>query len=170
VPRLGRAVLLATGLVLGGCSAVAPAPAPAPAPQAQPPAPPAACLLDGAALASATGITWTPDQSTATDTRCVYDPAGSSGPAGFLAVERTSSTDDAATQLDTIAQLCTKGSRADADAADGAFTCRFDGGNVYAARVRGPQVVTISSSAVPKGTTVDRLARGLTEQLRKMAI
>ena len=163
---MGRAALLATGLVLGGCSAVAPAPVPTP--QAQPPAPPAACLLDGAALGATTGITWTPDQSTATDTRCVYDPPGSPGPAGFLAVDVSTSTDDAATQLDTIAQLCVSGSRADVDAADGGFTCRYDGSNLYAAMVRGDQLVTISSSAVPAGTTAAKLALGLTEQLTRI--
>jgi hypothetical protein len=163
---MGRARLLAAGLVLGGCSAVAPAPEPAP--RAQPPAPPAACLLDGAALTATTGITWTPDQSTATDTRCVYDPAGSSGPAGFLTVEVSPSADDAATQLDTIAALCVSGSRADVDAADGGFTCRYNGSDVYAAMVRADQLVTISSSAVPAGTTAAELALGLADQLTKI--
>ena len=136
-----------------------------PLPQAQPPAPPAACLLDDAELAATTGLTWTPDQSTATDTRCVYDPAGNPGPAGFLAVDVASSTDDAASELDTIARLCEGGSRADVKAADGGFVCRFDGDGVYAALVQGGRVVTVASSAVPPGTTTARLAVALTQQL-----
>lgn len=160
--------LLATGLSVGalltGCSAGGDNPERAP--EAKPPPPPAACLLDGAALQATTGLAWTPDQSTATDTRCVYDPPG--GPAGFLAVDVGSSDDDAATQLDTIAELCESGSRADVDAADGGFVCRFDTDNVYAAIVRGGQVVTLSTSAVPPGTTSAKLAVAFTEQLRSI--
>jgi hypothetical protein len=111
------------------------------------------------------GVAWTPDQSTATDTRCVYDPAGNPGPAGFLAVDVTSSTDNAASELDIIAQLCGSGSRADVKAADGAFVCRFDGDGVYAALVQGGRVVTVASSAVPPGTTTARLAVAFTQQL-----
>lgn len=136
-----------------------------PAPQAQPPAPPAACLLDDPALAATTGVAWTPDQSTATDTRCVYDPAGNPRPAGFLAVDITASDDDAATELDSIAELCESGSRADMKVADGGFVCRFDGDGVYAALVRGGRVVTVASSAVPPGTTAARLAVAFTQQL-----
>jgi hypothetical protein len=160
-----RLAILGTGLsavlAVGGCTAANDTPAPAP--QAPPPPPPAACLLDGATLAATTGLTWTPDQTTATDTRCVYDPAAA---AGFLAVELAPATDDAATQLDTIAQLCVAGSRADVEAADGGFVCRFDGANVYAAMVRGDRLVTISSSAVPVGTTGAKLAVAFAEQLR----
>lgn len=162
--------LLATGLsvaaLLTGCSVVGAAPDPVR--RAEPPPPPAACVLDGDALLATTGLTWVPDQSTATDTRCVYDPFGTGiGPA-FMAVDIGPATDDAPTRLDTIAQLCEKGSRADLDAADGAFVCRFDGGNVYGALVRGGQVVTVSTSAVPRGTTYARLAVALTEQLRSI--
>ncbi len=159
---------LVLGGLLGGCSGAGPVP-PDPAPQARPPAPPAACLLDGPALAATTGIGWTPDQSTATDTRCVYDPAGSSGPAGFLTVEITTATDDAASQLDTIAAVCDRGSRTDVKAGDGGFVCRFDGPTTYAAVVRGTRVVTISTSAVPPGTTAARLSAAIAEQLRTTA-
>lgn len=158
----GRAAAL---LVVAGLLTACTSEPAAPTPQAQPPAPPAACLLDGAALAATTGLAWTPDQSTATDTRCVYDPAGNPGPAGFLAVEVGSSSDDAASQLDTIAELCQSGSRADVQAADGGFVCRFDDDGVYAALVQGGQVVTVASSAVPPGTTAARLAVAFTQQL-----
>jgi hypothetical protein len=173
VPRAGRATILATGLfaaamLAGGCSAAGDPTGTAPRTeaQAQPPPPPVACMLDGAALAATTGLTWTPDQSTATDTRCVYDPAGASSRAEFLTVDVTTSTDDAASQLDTVAGVCARGSRADIDVADGGFVCRFDGGTVYAAVVRDGQLVTISTSAVPAGTTGAKLAVACTEQLR----
>jgi len=160
----GALVVAGVIAVLGsGCSAGSDPTGPAP--QAQPPAPPAACLLDGSELAATTGVTWIPDQSAATDTRCVYDPAGDNGPAGFLAVDVSSSTDDAATQLDTIGEICESGSRSDVDAADGGFVCRFDGDGVYAALVQGGQVVTVATSAVPTGTTAARLAVAFTQQL-----
>lgn len=161
--RRRAAALLSAGLLLTGCSVVGDPTSPPP--QAQPPAPPAACLLDRAELAATTGLTWTPDQSTATDTRCVYDPAGNTGPAGFLAVDVETSTDDAATQLDTIGELCESGSRADVAAGDGGFVCRFDGNGVYAALVQGGQVVTVATSVVPTGTTAARLAVAFTQQL-----
>jgi hypothetical protein len=159
---------LSAALAVAGCSAGGDPPEPVR--QAQPPPPPAACMLDGAALATTTGLAWAPDPSTATDIRCVYDPAGNGGRVAFLAVDVTTSTDDAATQLDTIAQLCERGSRADVDAADGGFVCRFDGGSVYAAVVRGGQVVTISTSAVPAGTTGAKLAVAFGEQLRAIGL
>ncbi len=171
MPRTGcaaTAALITLGL-LGGCSAAAGPITPDPAPRAQPPAPPAACVLDTAALTAATGLTWTPDQSTATDTRCVYDPSGSSGPAGFLTVEVSTSTDDAASQLDTIAALCDRGSRADVKAGDGGFVCRFDGTNTYAAVVGGSRVVTVSTSAVPPGTTAAQLTAMIARQLPAVA-
>jgi hypothetical protein len=171
-----RRVTGSTTLLLTGLSAVAALLAACtagervgPAPQAQPPPPPAACLLDGTELTATTGLTWTPDQNTATDTRCVYDPPGGSTPAGFLAVDVGSTTDDAASQLDTIAELCDSGSRAEVDAADGGFVCRFDGGNVYAVLVRGGQVVTVSTSALPTGTTYAKLAVAMTQQLSAIA-
>ena len=94
-----------------------------------------------------------------------YDPAGNPRPAGFLAVDITASDDDAATELDSIAELCESGSRADMKVADGGFVCRFDGDGVYAALVRGGRVVTVASSAVPPGTTAARLAVAFTQQL-----
>ncbi len=75
------AVVVGLGAVLlgtAGCSGSAPtetAPGPDGAPAAPPPPPPAACLLDTGVLAETTGLTWTPDAVTASDTRCVYDPS-----------------------------------------------------------------------------------------------
>ena len=61
--------LLAAGALLAACGT---SPAPAPEAPPPPPAPPAACLLDAAAMATATGVTWTPEESTASDTRCTW--------------------------------------------------------------------------------------------------
>ena len=77
----------------------------------------------------------------------------------------TTATDDAASQLDTIGELCESGSRADTGAGDGGFVCRFDGDGVYAALVKGGRVVTVASSAVPKGTSAERLAVAFAEQI-----
>jgi hypothetical protein len=80
VPALVLATACTTGTPAGsGLPPIGGAPAPAP------PAPPAACLLDTDALAAGTGLSWTADVSTASDTRCVYDPgpgtAASAAPA-----------------------------------------------------------------------------------------
>ena len=174
--RVGMTVaggLLTVGL-LAACTAD---PArPDPAVQAPPPPPPAACLLDTGALATATGLTWTPDQTTATDTRCVYDPrstsraeqqAGSGFPANeFLAVDIAPATaPDVASQLDTVAAVCDGGSRAPVDQAGSGFVCRFEGGSVFAAIVHGGQLVTVGASAVPEGTSAAQLVLGLSQQL-----
>jgi hypothetical protein len=152
---------------------------PAPAP----PAPPAACLLDTDALAVGTGLSWTPDVSTASDTRCVYDPgpgtaasaAASATPAApsaapgtgspeFVAVGLAkASTEPAAAQLDVLAQPCSTGSRT--PTRQGGFVCRFPAGSVFAGRVRADQLVTIAASAVPAGTTGDALATAFGQQL-----
>lgn len=145
-----------------------------PSEQAKLPAPPAACLLDTATLATTTGLTWAPDTTTASDTRCVYDPGQdpAQDPAqavaglDFVTVDVTPlAGSDAAAALDTLAELCDAGSRAPVPAADGGFVCRFQGGSVFAAAVRGGQVVTVSASAVPAGTTAARLVVAFTEQL-----
>jgi hypothetical protein len=145
---------------LGACSAAdAPAP-PAPPP---PPPPPAACLLDTGALATATGLSWTPDASTASDTRCVYDPSGTPRPAegpAFLAVEVTQ---EPSATLDTVAELCEDGSRAPAGAAG--FVCRYQGGNVFAAVVHEDRLVTLAASAVPAGATAAQLVVALDQQV-----
>ena len=159
--------LLGAAVVLAGCSAEPggdPSPSPEP-PAAPPPAPPAACLLDPGALATVTGLAWTPDQSTASDTRCVYDPVPPAGPA-FLAVEIVpATTDDPQTELDTAAAACADGSRAPLAAEGTGFVCRFRGGSVFAAQVRAGQLVTVSASAVPDGTTAARLVLALQQQL-----
>ena len=132
--------------------------------QAPPPDPPAACLLDTAALAAATGVTWTPDQSIATDTRCVYDPTGEAG-ARFLAVDIAPTSGDVAGALDTVAEVCEAGSRAPVSDDDTGFVCRFQGGSVYGATVRDSKLVTVAAAAVPTGTTAARLVVALTRQI-----
>jgi hypothetical protein len=164
------ATLLGAVIVLAGCS-TEPGADPAPSPQpaaAPPPAPPAACLLDPGALTTVTGLAWTPDQSTASDTRCVYDvgPPAPAGEPAFLAVEVSpATTDDPQAELDTVAAACADGSRAPLSAAGTGFVCRFRGGSVFAATARSGQLVTVSASAVPDGTTAARLVLALQQQL-----
>lgn len=177
-------VSLLAVLLLAGCDGPVAAPTPdAPvAETAVPPAPPAACLLDAAALAAGTGVAWTPDQATATDTRCVYDAGG--GPSGptFLTVTLGPLTEaDPAAEIETLAQLCVKGTRSALTARDGGFLCRVDGdparpltptqaetAAVYAALVHGDQVVTVSASAVPPATTAARLTATVTVQMARL--
>ena len=158
--------LLTAGALLGGCTSAVPGEA-GPSEEAPPPPPPAACVLDTAQLATATGITWTPDQTTASDTRCVYDP-GAGGAQGndFLAVDVTPApAADVATALDTVAEVCVSGSRTAAGKGGSGFVCRFEGGSVYGALVRGGQLLTVGASAVPEGTTDARLTLGVSQQL-----
>lgn len=154
------AVVLAAAI--GGCSA-AEAPAPV-APPPPPPPPPAACLLDTGVLTTTTGLTWAPDASTASDTRCVYDPSGTpraaDGPAAFLSVDVTQ---DPAASLDTVAELCEDGSRAPVGTAG--FVCRYQGGNVFAAVTRDGRLVTLAASAVPTGTTAAQLVVAFDQQV-----
>ncbi len=167
-----------TGADPGSPNSSAPNPsAPNPSAPAAAPLPPAACLLDSAALAAVTGLTWAPDETTASDTRCVYDPSAEGSlsrqslPAGseFVAVDLApSSVADVADELDMLAELCENGSRAPMAAADGGFVCRLQGGSVFAAAVRGGQVVTVAASAVPPGTTAARLVVAFTEQLTRI--
>jgi hypothetical protein len=157
VRRFVGAVVLTAAL--GGCSAAAPAPVPPP-----PPAPPpAACLLDAAALAAATGLTWTPDASTASDTRCVYDPSGTPRPAEGPAFLSVDVTENPQPPLDTVAELCDDGSRAPVGTAG--FVCRYQGGNVFAAVVHDGRLVTLSASAVPTGTTAAQLVVAFDQQV-----
>jgi hypothetical protein len=121
--------------------------------------------------------------STASDTRCVYDPGPGTAPAAaaaatpaapsaapgtgspeFVAVELAkASTEPAAAQLDVLAQPCSTGSRT--PTRQGGFVCRFPAGSVFAGRVRADQVLTIAASAVPAGTTGDALATAFGQQL-----
>ena len=175
LPVLALLVLAVTGL-LAACTT-----GPGPVTPPPPPPPPAACLLDTAAFAAGTGITWTPDASTASDTRCVYDPAGpaaggADGPA-FVAVDVAQAQDPAA-ELDRVGALCADGSRAPM-ATGGAtgspgggeigFVCRFQGGSVFGAAVRGDQLLTVSASAVPVGTTAAQLVLAFDQQLTAAA-
>ncbi|MFC4946473.1 hypothetical protein [Pseudonocardia sp. GCM10023141] len=177
VPALITA-LIAGATVIAGCTAGVDGNGAAPKAAATP-APPAACMLDTAALAVTTGVAWTADPSTASDTRCVYDPAAApaptvaASPAGgsgvlpgpdFVAVDVTRFTGDPAAELDTIAEVCETGSRAPGPGNDG-FVCRLAGGSVYAGVVRDNRAVTVSASAVPAGTTAARLVVGIGQQL-----
>ncbi len=162
-PRAVAAAVAVAAVVLGGCAADPPLP------NADPPAPPAACVLDTETLTSATDVKWTPDQTTASDTRCVYDaapaPAGTDSPQ-FLTVSLLPKTQaDAAAERELLAQLCQRGSRVDVDAADGGFICRFDGDLVYGVLVRGDQVVQVASSAIPAATASATLAAAISDQL-----
>jgi hypothetical protein len=162
----GPAGILALAVVLSGCAADPPLP------QAAPPDPPAACVLDTAALGNATKVAWTPDQSTASDTRCVYDAGpDASGPAGpaFLTVSLFARTQaDAAAERELLAQLCSQGSRVDVNKADGGFVCRFNGDLVYGALVRGDQVVQVACSAVPATVASATLATAIGDQLANL--
>jgi hypothetical protein len=158
--RRAAAALLLVGAALAGCTAgdgTAPVPAPAPAP-------PAACLLDVTALAAATGLAWTADGSTASDTRCVYDPAGGTA-REFLAVDVAPlGGAGAGAELAALAEVC--GTPPVPVAADGpAMVCTLESGSVYAATAGGSRLVTIAASAVPAGTTAERLTVALAEQL-----
>lgn len=147
-------------LLVAGCT-VAPTPLPDPGPGAAPetgPAPPRACLIDPAALAAATGVGWTPDATTATDARCVYDPADAD-PAQFVVVTVEPETDP-----DVVMQVC-----AEDDAplllTDG-FVCRLDGGGVFAAgRFLGRTVTFAAASPVGEP---ERLTQAFAEELARL--
>lgn len=152
--------------VLAGCSSDPPLP------NAAPPAPPAACVLNTDTLSSATDVKWAPDQSTASDTRCVYDavpqPKGADGPQ-FLTVSMFPRTEaDPSAERELLGQLCVKGSRVDVNVADGGFVCRFDGNLVFGALVRGDQVVQVSTSAIPAATATATLAGAINDQLASL--
>jgi hypothetical protein len=186
--RTGRRAPLVAGLLVpavlltAACTAGTPSSSGLPpigAPTTPPPTPPAACLLDTDALATGTGLSWTPDATTASDTRCVYDPGPSTAasttptPSGapgadqgaeFVAVGLAKATDQpTAAQLDALAQACTAGSRT--PTRQTGFVCRFPAGSVFAGRVQDRRVVTIVASGVPSGTTGDALATAFGQQL-----
>lgn len=150
--RSSRLLTGGVGLfLLASCTAVPGTPAAVPEPE--PPAPPAACLLDVAALTAATGVEWAPDLVTATDSRCVYD-AGEE----FLAVDLVPGDD-----LETPAALCDEGSRTDLPS--GGLTCRFGTGVFAAAVLDGPAVVTIAAAEPPSGSDAARLGTAFGDQL-----
>ncbi|GAA1174012.1 hypothetical protein [Pseudonocardia alaniniphila] len=164
--------VLAAAALLAGCTGTSTPAPPDALPPAPPPASPAACVLDTARFAATTGLTWTPDATTASDTRCVYDPSGAAaagsagdGPA-FVAVDvAPAGAADPSDTLDSVAGLCEDNSRADVTAGGGGFVCRFQGGSVFGATLRGDRLVTLAASAVPLGTTAARLVTAFGEQL-----
>lgn len=177
-PTRRAAALVPVGLLAGllatGCTAATPGSSGLPpigATTTAPPAPPAACLLDTDALTASTHLTWTADATTASDTRCVYDPALPAGAAPtapdhpeFLAVDLAAATGKTAdAQLDVLAQPCAAGSRKPTKL-DG-FVCRFPAGSVFAGGVRADRLITIAASGVPEGTTADVLSTALGQQL-----
>ncbi|OZM78246.1 hypothetical protein [Pseudonocardia sp. MH-G8] len=155
------AVVAAAAGLAGACSPAA-APAP-PAPPPPPPPPPAACLLDTAALAEATGLGWAPDPSTASDTRCVYDPSAAPGAEPAFVTVEVAPAADPDSALDTVTALCEDGS--EVAAGDAGVVCRFQGGSVFAAAVRDGRLVTVAASAVPEGTTAARLVVAFDQQV-----
>lgn len=154
IAHRGVGTVLGTGMLIAACTG----PAPAPPATAAPPAPaaPAACVLDMTALSAATGLTWTVDEATAGDRRCVYDlqPAGTA----FVAVDVAGPTD-----LETVAQVCARGSRTPVDV-DG-FVCRLPGGGVYAAQGRPGALLTLAAAEIPAGTTADLVVAAFLAQL-----
>ncbi|WP_232663673.1 hypothetical protein [Pseudonocardia sp. TRM90224] len=191
----GRAALTATiagvaaftVVVLAGCTA---GPGPSGTSPEPEPDPPAACLLDAGALSAATGVTWTPDEVAASDTRCVYDPAppapaqagatasatrtsaaaptSAAGEDEFLAITIAPFSGEPAAELDGVAAVCDRESRAPVAAPGTGFVCRFHGGSVFAVAIRRSELVTVSVSAVPPGTTAAQLVFALSDQLGKL--
>jgi hypothetical protein len=156
------AVLLAAALLLVACSDAVEAPPAVPTP----PPPPAACLLDVDALAAATGLTWTPDPATAGDVRCVYD-ARPGDPLAFLAVELAPPVSPAG--LEDVAAACTDGSRTTVAAGHGAFVCTLPAGSMLGAVAADDHLITVAVSAIPGGTTAERLTAGLSAELKRIA-
>ncbi|WP_214370407.1 hypothetical protein [Pseudonocardia sp. H11422] len=140
-----------------------------PATAAAPPAPPAGCLLDVATFDADTGLAWAVDDATASDRRCIYNPAGTPG-RDFVGVDVAPLTGGtAAVELDALGGVCDDGTRTPVAAGEGAFVCRFQGGSVFSAVVTGGRVVTVAVSGVPAGTTADRLAAAFSTQLTRIA-
>jgi hypothetical protein len=161
--------VVAAAALLTGCTGTS-GPSGAAAPPSPPPAPPAACVLDTATLGAATGLTWTPDATTASDKRCVYDPSGGAGDSGdgpaFVAVDvAPAGSGSPDTTLDSVAGLCEDNSRSNLTTTGDGFVCRFQGGSVFGAAVRGDRLITLAASAVPVGTTAARLVTAFGEQL-----
>jgi len=156
-PARGVGLAIATLAFTAGCTTTDPG-TPAAAPALPEPAPPAACLLDTTVLATTTGVGWTPDATTASDTRCVYDPDGGSGQE-FVVIAVTADPGG----LDGIAPVCASDTRT--PGTSGGFVCGLPGGGVFAAVVRGEELVTIAAARVPASTTAERLGTAFAEQL-----
>ncbi|MGH3566363.1 MAG: hypothetical protein ACRDRH_10075 [Pseudonocardia sp.] len=168
---LGPAVLTGLVVALTACTGgIPPASAPAPpAVPAPPPALPAACMLDTAALGIVTGVTWTPNATTANATRCVYDPSGAPT-AFFVTVDITALGRNApADELKNLPGFCDAGTLTPFQAGAGAFMCLFQGGNVFSAVVTNDRVVTISASSVPAGIDKEQLALTFAADLTRAA-
>lgn len=156
------AVLGAAGLLLVACSAqTAPVSGPTATPPPEPPAPPAACLLDASALGTSTGVTWTVDESTASDLRCVYDPAGAADDV-FVVVDVV----EDGTAVDVVAEVCVVGSRTPTGTG---FGCRLATGGVFAARTDGERLITVAVTQLPAGTTPEQLDAAITGQLDQVS-
>jgi hypothetical protein len=162
-PADGRALAgVAVLLLVPACTAT-----PVPAPHATPPPPPAACLLDVTGLLKDTGVMWTPDAATASDARCVYDAGpGPNGPV-FLAVTLAPpSQADPAAEIESVAQLCDRGSRVALDVDRGGLLCRFGGGQVLGAVARDDTTVLVTTSDTPTATTGAKLVVAVESQLK----
>jgi hypothetical protein len=156
------AVLLVAAALLVACSGRVEAPPVVPTP----PPPPAACLLDVDALGAATGLTWTPDAATAGDVRCVYDTR-QGDPLAFLAVELAPPVSPAG--LEDVAAACTDGSRTTVAAGRAAFVCRLPAGSVLGAVAADDHLITVAASAVPAGTSAEKLTAALSAELQRIA-
>jgi hypothetical protein len=146
-------------------------------------------------MAGTTGLAWTPDPTTASDTRCVYDPAPAARPTTIRnTTTGNTTTGNTATGAPTTTPAAAAGAENEFVAVDIApatdqppaaqldvlaqvceggtrapagdgFVCRFGGGSVYAGLVRGRDVITLAASAVPTGTTAAALTVAFGEQL-----
>ncbi|MDN5751205.1 MAG: hypothetical protein L0H64_22315, partial [Pseudonocardia sp.] len=116
--------------------------------------------LDLDALTAATGLDWLPDHTTASDTRCVYDPVPGNGES-FLTV--TVEPRPIGPGAGNDAAVCEAGTSV--PAGDTGFVCLLPEGGVFAALTHDDRLVTVAAARVPAGTTAERLVGALAEQL-----
>lgn len=110
-----------------------------------------------------TGLRWAPDETTATDARCVYDAAPGDG-TGFLVVTVEPLPDGG---TETVAAVCEDGTTAPAGSTG--FVCPIPEGGVFGAAARAGDLVTVAAARVPTGTTADRLLPALAAQLDRVS-
>jgi hypothetical protein len=156
------AALLTALAVLAGCTGAPRDAAPTPAP-APPPVPPAACAVDPGALAAETGVAWTVDATTASDTRCVYTADDRA-----LLTVALGTGDDAGVGLGDLPAVCGGPVTPVPTAGEGAFACALPDGGVFAARRTDTVVATVTASAVPHGTTAEALLAAVADQLPRV--